>query len=116
MNSQIKEFHTPNRFKGRTGLQIFVDRFFRSGSPPKPIEGRILKEWSDVTPNWGPDKDGEYQNDYFYGGNLKGIIAKLDYIKETGFNLIYLSPIGLSETSHHYEPIDQLQIDPWIGT
>lgn len=116
MESQIGDFNTPKRFKGRTGLQIFVDRFSRKGEKPKPISGRILKDWSDTTPNWKPDANGVYQNDYFYGGNLQGIIAKLDYIQENGFNLIYLSPLGLSETSHHYEPIDQMQIDPWIGT
>lgn len=116
MQSQIRNFETPKRFKGRTGLQIFVDRFYREGAPPKPMEGRILKEWNDPIPNWEPDANGEYQNDYFYGGNLKGMTVKLDYIRRNGFNLIYLSPLGLSETSHHYEPIDQLQIDPWIGT
>lgn len=116
MQSQINHFETPKRFKGRTGLQIFVDRFYREGASPEPMRGRILKEWSDSTPNWKPDANGVYQNDYFYGGNLRGIIAKLNYIQNNGFNLIYLSPIGLSETSHHYEPIDQLKIDPWIGT
>lgn len=116
MQSQIQDFVTPARFKGRTGLQIFVDRFYREGKPPEQIQGRILKQQDDVIPNWKPDSNGEYQNDYFYGGNLKGITAKLEYINSNGFDMIYLSPIGLSETSHHYEPIDQLQIDPWIGT
>jgi glycosidase len=116
MQERIINFETPKRFKGRTGLQIFVDRFYRNGAPPEPMEGRVLKEWSDTTPNWEPDSNGVYQNDYFYGGNLQGIIAKLGYIRANGFNIIYLSPLGLSETSHHYEPIDQLQIDPWIGT
>lgn len=116
MKSQIMDFKTPNRFKGRTGIQIFVDRFYREGAPPEPIKGRILKAWNDPIPNWEPDKNGVYQNDYFYGGNLRGITVKLDYIKSNGFNLIYLSPLGLSCTSHHYDPIDQLRIDPWIGT
>lgn len=116
MESQIIDFKTPNRFKGRTGMQIFVDRFYREGDPPEPMPGRILKDWNDAIPNWEPDSNGEYQNDYFYGGNLRGITVKLDYIRSMGFNLIYLSPLGFSETSHHYEPSDQLQIDPWMGT
>lgn len=116
MQSQIMNFKTPDRFKGRTGYQIFVDRFYREGAPPEPRPGRILKEWNDPIPNWEPDANGVYQNDYFYGGNLRGITVKLDYLKSIGFNLIYLSPIGWSETYHHYEPIDQIQIDPWIGT
>ncbi len=113
---RLTDFDTPKRFKGRNGLQIFVDRFFRAGEKPKAMEGRILKEWSDTTPNWEPEADGVYMNNYFYGGNLQGIIAKLDYIRNNAFNLLYLSPISLSETSHHYEPTDQMQIDPWIGT
>ena len=116
MQSQIMDFKTPERFKGRTGIQIFVDRFYREGAPPEPMKGRILKNWDDPIPNWEPDEKGVYQNNYFYGGNLQGITVKLDYIKSIGFNLIYLSPLGMSETSHHYDPIDQKQIDPWIGT
>ncbi len=116
MQSQIMDFKTPERFKGRTGIQIFVDRFYREGPPPESMPGRILKSWDDPIPNWQPDENGVYQNNYFYGGNLKGITVKLDYIQSNGFDLIYLSPLGLSETSHHYEPIDQKQIDPWIGT
>lgn len=116
MQSQVMNFKTPERFKGRTGIQIFVDRFYREGLPPEPREGRILKSWDNPIPNWEPDKNGVYQNNYFYGGNLKGITVKLDYIRENGFNLIYLSPIGWSETSHHYDPINQMEIDPWIGT
>lgn len=116
MQSQTMDFKTPKRFKGRTGIQIFVDRFYREGAPPEPIPGRILKDWNDTTPNWEPDENGVYHNDYFYGGNLRGITVKLDYLQSFGFNLIYLSPLGLSDESHHYDPIDQLQIDPWIGT
>lgn len=106
----------PERFKGRTGYQIFVDRFYRKGNPPEAMQGRLLKEWSDSTLNWWPNEKGEYQNSYFYGGNLKGIIAKLDYLKELGVNLIYHSPISFSPTSHHYDVEDQTIIDPWIGT
>lgn len=113
---QIMEFKTPERFKGRTGIQIFPDRFYREGAPPEPMPGRILKDWDDPIPNWEPDSNGIYQNNYFYAGNLKGITVKLDYLKDMGFNLIYLNPLGKSETSHHYEPTDQLQIDPWLGT
>lgn len=116
MQSQINHFETPKRFKGRTGLQIFVDRFYREGAPPEPMEGRELKDANNPIPNWQPDENGVYQNSYFYGGNLRGITAKLDYIKENGFDMIYLSPFGRSNTYHHYEPEDQLQIDPWIGT
>lgn len=108
--------YVPEQFNGRTGYQIFVDRFFREGSPVEPMEGRILKRWEDITPNWWPDEDGEYRNLYFYGGNLRGIISKIDYLGSMGFDLFYLSPISYTQMSHHYDVKDQRIIDPWIGT
>lgn len=108
--------YVPERFMGRTGYQIFVDRFCREGLPPDFMEGRILKDWGDSEPNWWPDADGEYRNSYFHGGNLKGIISKLDYLQEIGVNLIYHSPISQTPSSHHYDVENQTKIDPWIGT
>jgi len=116
MQSQIMDFKTPDRFKGLTGFHIFIDRWPREGAPPEPMEGRKLKDRNDPIPDWKPDANGVYQNDYFYGGNLRGITVRLDNIKENGFDIIYLSPLGRSNTYHHYEPVDQMQIDPWIGT
>ena len=66
-------------------------------------------------PDWGPDYDGIFQNDYFYGGNLKGIIQKLDYLKSLSVGILYLSPISRSYTYHHYDVGDQTEIDPYIG-
>ena len=108
--------YVPKRFMGRTGYQIFVDRFCHGGPPQQPIEGRILKVWSDSNPNWQPDEDGEYRNLYYYGGNLRGIISKLDYIKNMGFDLLYVGPISWTYSSHHYDVEEQRMIDPWIGT
>lgn len=104
-----------NRFVGDTAIQIVVDRFFRSGDEPKPISGRILKKWHDRMPNWFPDSNGDYKNDFFYGGNLKGIEEKLDYLKSLGFTLIYMTPIEESVSYHHYDVGNQSKIDPWIG-
>ena len=73
--------NTTDTFKGRNCIQIVVDRFYRAGKPPAPIKGRIIKDWNDRMPNWQPNSKGEYPNDYFYGGNLKGIEEKLPYIK-----------------------------------
>lgn len=108
-------YYVPERFKGRTGYQIFVDRFCNEGSTLIPMDERLLKEWNDEMPNWQPDEDGIYRNLYFYGGNLQGIISKLGYIKNMGFDLIYLSPISFTYSSHHYDVEDQRIIDPWIG-
>lgn len=111
----MENFYVPQRFKGRTGYQIFVDRYNRDNTEISNMEGRIIKDWNDPSPNWWPDENQVYKNNYYYGGNLKGIIEKLEYIKKFGFNLIYLSPISHTETSHHYDVSDQLEIDPYIG-
>ena len=111
----MKNFYVPERFKGRTGYQIFVDRYFRSGPLLPEIEGRRIKDWQDSNPDWRPDADGIYRNEYFYGGNLQGIIQKLDYICSLGVNLIYLSPISKTHSNHHYDVEDQMVIDPFIG-
>lgn len=114
----MKTLVTPEQFKGRTGYFIFVDRFCRGCcSPPSPIEGRILKEWNDPLPNWWPNEKGEYLNNYFYGGDLKGITEKLYFLHLVlGVNLLYISPISKTPSSHHYDVEDQRIIDPWIGT
>lgn len=112
----LYEGYMPERFKGRTGCQLFIDRFCHAGPPVEPMTGRILKSWNDAVPNWWPDKDGEYRNLYFYGGNLKGIISKMEYLDQMGFDLFYLTPFSSTQTSHHYDVGDQRIIDPWIGT
>ena len=110
-----RQLYIPKRFKGRTGYQIFVDRYCRAGKAPVPMEGRRIKSWNDSQPDWQPDRDGVYRNEYFYGGNLNGITEKLDYIKELGIDLLYLSPISKTHTNHHYDVEDQTELDPYIG-
>lgn len=112
----MTDFYVPNKFKGRTGYQIFVDRYNRDSTPLPNIEGRVIKNWNDTMPNWKPDSDNIYRNNYYYGGNINGIVDKIDFIKNLGFNLIYLSPVSHTETSHHYDVSNQLEIDPYIGS
>lgn len=104
-----------SRFYGRTGCQIFVDRFW-SSKTKEQMDGRILREWNDSSVIWKPFPDGMYRNIDFYGGDLQGIIEKLDYMEELGINLIYLSPISKTVSNHHYDVQDQRVIDPYIGT
>lgn len=106
-----------NFWLGRTAYQIMPDRFYKEGKETLPKEkNRKLKDWHDRMPDWKPDNDGEFRNLYFYGGNLKGIEAKLQYLKELGFDMIYITPIEKSRSYHHYDVGDHMEIDPWIGT
>lgn len=69
------------------------------------------------TPNgWDPDKGREFQ-----GGNLKGIIRRLDYIQGLGVNAIWLSPVFKNrqekkDSYHGYGIQDFLEVDPRFGT
>jgi glycosidase len=75
--------------------QVFVDRFF-------PGKG---KEWLQ------PEKPSG-----FYGGTLKGVTEKLDYIAELGANVIWLTPIFPSPSHHGYDATDLFDIEPRLGT
>lgn len=107
-------FKVPDWTKGKIMYHIFVDRF-NSSATPKEMKDRIIhKSWNeDII--IGPDEKGRWNID-FYGGNLKGIIDKLDYISSLGVSIIYLSPIFWSQSSHRYDTADYKKVDPYAGT
>ncbi len=114
-----KNFKTPNWFKNSIIYQIFPDRFFREGEadsfPQKTGEYRIHKDWYEgYFYDSHPFEDGPALND-FYGGNLKGIISKLGYLKELGVNAVYLNPIFEAFSNHRYDTGDYSKIDPILG-
>ena len=59
--------------------------------------------------------DSDYSND-FYGGDLDGIIQKLDYLRSLGVNVIYINPIFQAPSNHKYDTTDYLHIDEAFGT
>jgi len=79
--------------------QIFPDRFANSNYKEK--------DYPDL-------RKAEFSN-YFFNGDLKGIISKLDYIKSLGFHGIYLNPIFQSNSVHRYDTINYCQIDKKLG-
>ena len=83
--------------------QIFPDRFF-NGDSSIDIEG---------TSEWGK---GRVHRRSIYGGDIRGIITKLNYLDDLGVNLIYLTPIFKSTTNHKYNTQDYFDIDPQFGT
>jgi glycosidase len=110
---------------------IFPERF-RSGSRRNaPVPGVTLfydhspsefhTNWCDPKP-WVPGTvdgnstdDKDYCND-FYGGDLDGIIQKLDYLKALGITVIYINPIFRAPSNHKYDTADYMTIDPAFGT
>ncbi len=96
---------TPDWVKNAVFYQIFPDRFARS-------ESTIKGQWQASTYE-GWDATPTYQG--YKGGNLWGIIDKLDYIKDLGINAIYFTPIFQSASNHRYHTHDYYQVDPILG-
>ena len=51
-----------------------------------------------------------------FGGNINGVISKLDYLQELGVTTIYLNPISLANSNHKYDTADYMKIDDMFGT
>ena len=108
---------TPDWLKGGIMYQIFPDRFAKSGLPHNdiPYDRKIHTDWDDM-PDWKPDSRGNITNSDYFGGDLKGIEQKLDYIASLGVNVIYLNPIFEAHENHRYCTADYSKIDPLLGT
>ncbi|MBQ7199239.1 MAG: glycoside hydrolase family 13 protein, partial [Selenomonadaceae bacterium] len=108
---------TPDWFKHTVMYQIFPDRFYREGN--EIIEKRKAvyhASWKDNPFYHRDPKTQEVLSYDYYGGNLRGIESKLDYLKELGISVIYLNPIFESESNHHYDTGDYHKIDVTLGT
>jgi glycosidase len=81
--------------------QIFPDRFASSPAVAKP---RNLEPWDAPPTALG-----------FKGGDFAGITGRLDYLRDLGFNAIYLTPVFASTANHRYHTFDYFQIDPILG-
>ena len=81
--------------------QIFPDRF--ANSDPDNDPPNVAK--------WGSKPT--LHN--FMGGDLRGILQKLDYLLDLGVNALYLNPIFLSPSNHRYNTSDYYKIDPKLG-
>lgn len=113
-----EDYDTPSWFKEGILYHIFVDRFNngnRNGKINNPKKNSfIYANWED-DPTYIKDEEGNISRWDFYGGNLKGIISKLAYLKRLGVSIIYLSPIFESSSNHKYDTGDYKKIDPMFG-
>lgn len=97
--------------------QIFPDRFCRLGLPEVTGPGeRIIHENWDDAPIYKPEPGVGVTNRDFFGGSLKGIQSKLDYLAGLGVETIYLCPIFEALENHRYGTADYEKIDPMLGT
>lgn len=113
-----KDFCPPEGFRGKVMYQIFPDRFFKSGEcdlTGKLHPYSVHENLRDV-PEFLPDSHGEVRNCDFFGGNLRGIEEKLDYLEALGVGVIYLNPIFKAWSNHRYDTADYKMIDEMLGT
>ena len=113
-----EETYTPQWFGEGVTYQIFPDRFCRT-APPR-VEGllgerRAHMDWNEA-PVIGADPETGRWNSDFFGGNLKGITSKLDYLASLHVKTLYLNPIFEAASNHRYDTADYCAIDPLLGT
>lgn len=92
---------TPDWVKNAVFYQIFPDRFAWSPKVEKPSN---FEPW-----------DSEPTVHGFKGGDLMGVVEKLDYLQDLGINAIYFNPIFQSASNHRYHTHDYYQVDPLLG-
>lgn len=110
-----KDYKTPDWIKGGVFYHVFVDRFCKGENHPCKQDVVLHENWNDA-PEWRPDQNGKILNNDFFGGDLKGIISKLEYLKSLGVTCIYLSPVFEAYSSHKYDTGDYTKIDPMFGS
>jgi len=96
-----KNYIEPNWVKDSIFYQIFPERFCNGDFDNDPSN---KVNWTDM-----PNRDN------FFGGDLRGIIEKLLYLKKLGINAIYLNPIFEAGKNHKYDTWDYLSVDPSFG-
>lgn len=111
-----EDFYTPEWAKEAVMYHIFVDRFCKTPEVvPTRTDCKINSNWDTGIPEYAEYPGAELANNEFFGGNLYGVSAKLDYLKELGVNCIYLSPIFKAYSNHKYDTGDYMQIDEMFG-
>lgn len=112
----IPGFKTPKWAKGAVIYQIYVDRFY-NGDPSNDVltsEYEYIGDKSVHVDDWNkyPAVMGVRE---FYGGDLQGVLDKMDYLRDLGIEVIYFNPLFVSPSNHKYDIQDYDYIDPHIG-
>lgn len=94
--------------------QIFPDRF-ADGDPSNNRVSEGVYGHEPLYKAWGERPEHPPMGRDFFGGDLRGIVDKLDYLADLGIECIYLNPIFKAPSNHRYEATDYLQIDPMLG-
>lgn len=112
----LRDFQTPDWAKGAVTYQIFTDRFC-NGDRENDVQTNeyfYLERMVQREEDWAAlPSDADMHR--FYGGDLQGVMDKLDYLRELGVEVIYFNPIFVSPSNHKYDAQDYAHIDPHLG-
>ena len=112
----IPGFKTPDWAKGAVMYQIYVDRFC-NGDPSNDVESHeytYIGQHVHKVEDWSRYPAAMDVRE-FYGGDLQGVIDKLDYLQDLGVEVIYFNPLFVSPSNHGYDTQDYDHIDPHLG-
>lgn len=113
----LADYNSPAWLQETVFYQIFPDTF-ANGDPsndPQPHEYEFRGKHPTTYP-WGtaaPDSQSFHL--VFYGGDLPGIVQRLDYLEMLGVTALYLNPIFTAYTNHKYDVVDYESVDPHLG-
>lgn len=112
----VPGFKVPGWAKGAVIYQIYVDRFY-NGDPTNDVltnEYQYIGDKSVQVHDWYkyPAAMGVRE---FYGGDLQGVLDKMDYLQDLGIDVIYFNPLFVSPSNHKYDIQDYDNIDPHFG-
>lgn len=97
----MNDMKTPAWVKDAVFYQIFPDRFAKSSRVKKP---NGLEPWDTPPTTYG-----------YKGGDLLGIVERLDYLQDLGVTALYFNPIFQSASNHRYHTHDYFRVDPMLG-
>jgi alpha-glucosidase len=114
----LAESKLPEWIHDSVFYQIFPDRFYNGDTSNDVYDGEYekngfrtkAKQWSDK-----PSLYRENGNLDFFGGDLDGIVQKLDYLKDLGVTAVYINPIFTALSNHKYDCTDYFSVDKHFG-
>ena len=113
----IPNFSTPGWAKGAVMYQIYTDRFCNGDFSNDVVTGEYyyLGARSEQIEDWNQKPAKTMAIREFYGGDLQGVLDKLDYLEELGVEVIYFNPLFVSPSNHKYDIQDYDYIDPHLA-
>jgi 4-alpha-glucanotransferase len=118
-------FDTPRYLREGVIYQLFPDRFFRGTDTPTPARQAAIAaahpdasfhaDWNEPPALDTDPENGDNRALDFFGGTLRGIAEKLDYLQSLGVSVLYVNPVVRARTNHRYDTGDYHAVDPILG-